>query len=317
MMNQGDGGAFGWGNGPTAAQKVYLAIGIDPAAQMEGQVQVQQGGGRARLYGRAMVLQGLVPSRIGAQAGGAADDGILVGNLAIQYALRSRVIADVFISQDGYQAFLQGTKTAFDLAFGLGAGSDQMGYPQSGEGALELRTGVPIVGHGIMAKEAEAIGVDDQGQGVLEKESAKVLEMMPRGIGGDKDRAQQLARVIIDGQEQGLLVGGRPPLVDGGIVLPEFAQAGPFPAAAGFGARFGLAEEIGEMRSHKGRHRLPMALEAEAQGQFIGRQLKVGRFLQRDKRFEELGNLRRPIRPVVAPGELGAEPRAVLQPATT
>lgn len=316
MMNEGDGGAFCWGNGPTAAQKVYLAIGIDPAAQMKRQVQVQQGRGRARPYGRAMLLQGLVPSRIGAQAGGAADGGILVGDLAIQYALRSRVIADVFISQERYQALLEGSKTAFDLAFGLGAGGDQMGHSQGGEGALKLRAGVTIVGHGIMAKEAQAIGVDDQGQGVVEKEPAKVLEMIPGGIGGDKDRAQEFSRVIIDGQEQGLLVGGRPPLMDGGIVLPEFAQAGPLPAAAGFGARFGLAEEIGEMGSHKGRHRLPMALEAEAQGQFIGRQLKVGRFLQRDKRFEEPGNLRRPIGPVVAPGELGAERRAVLQPAT-
>ena len=201
-MNQGDCGAFGWGNRPTAAQKVYLLIGIDPAAQMERQVQVQQGGGRARPYGRALVLQGLVPSRIGAQADGAADGGILVGDLAIQYELSGGVIADVFISQERYQALLEGSETPFDLAFGLGAGGDPMGHAQGGEGALELRTGVPVVGHGIMAKEAQAIGVDDQGQGVVEKEPAKVLKMIPGRIGGDKDCAQEFSRVIIDGQEQ-------------------------------------------------------------------------------------------------------------------
>ncbi len=142
-----------------------------------------------------------------------------------------------------------------------------------------------------------------------------MLEMIPRGIGGDKDRAQKFSRMIIDGQQQGLLGGGRPPLVDGRIVLPEFAEAGPFPAAAGFGARFWLAEEVGKMRSDKSGDRLTMALETEAQGQFIGCQLKVGRLLQRDKSFEELAGFRGPIWPVTATGELGAELRAPSQPA--
>ena len=159
-----------------------------------------------------------------------------MGDLAIQDKLSSGVIADVFISQEGYQALLQGSKAAFDFAFGLRAGSDQMGHAQGGEGALKLGTGIPVIGHGIMAKKAEAIGIDDQGYAVLEKETAKMLEMIPRRIGRDKDCAQKFSGMIIDGQQQGLLVGGRPPLVDGGIVLPEFAQTGAFPAAAGFGA---------------------------------------------------------------------------------
>ena len=44
MMNEGDGGSLGWGNGPTAAQEVDLVVGLDPAAQVERQMQVQQGG---------------------------------------------------------------------------------------------------------------------------------------------------------------------------------------------------------------------------------------------------------------------------------
>ena len=91
--------------------------------------------------------------------------------------------------------------------------------------------------------------------------------------------------MIIDGQQQGLLVGGRPPLVDRRIVLPEFAEAGAFPAAAGLGTRFWLADQIGEMSAGKGGDGLPMALETEANGQFIGHQLKVGRLLERDKIF--------------------------------
>ena len=64
-----------------------------------------------------------------------------------------------------------------------------MGHPQSGEGALKLGAGIPIIRHGIMAKEAQAVGVDDQWQAVLEQEPAKMLKMIPGRIGGDKDRA--------------------------------------------------------------------------------------------------------------------------------
>jgi hypothetical protein len=106
--------------------------------------------------------------------------------------------------------------------------------------------------------------------------------------------------MIIDGQEQGLFGGGRPPLVDGGIVLPKFAQARAFPAAARFGTWFRLADEVRKMRSNKGGNRLTMALETEADGQFIGRQLEVRRFLQRDKILEELARFRGPIWPMAA-----------------
>ncbi len=140
---------------------------------------------------------------------------------------------------------------------------------------------------------------------MLEQEPAKMLEVIPGRIGGDKDRAQKFSRMIIDGQQQGLLGGGWPPLVDGRIVLPQLAEAGAFPTAAGFGTRFRLADEVGEMRADKGGDRLPMAFETEAGGQFIRHQLKVGRFLQRDKIFEELCGLRWPIWPVATTGELG------------
>ncbi len=120
---------------------------------------------------------------------------------------------------------MQGAKAAFDLAFGLRAGSDQMGYAQSGEGALELGAGITVIGHGIVAKEAEAIGVYHHGQAVLDKEAAKMLEMIPSGVGGDKDGTQEFAGMIIDGQQQGLLFLGGPPLVDGGVVLPQFIDA--------------------------------------------------------------------------------------------
>lgn len=189
-----------------------------------------------------------------------------------------------------------------------------MGHAQGGEGALKLGTGIPVIGHGIMAKKAEAIGIDDQGYAVLEKEPAKMLEMIPGGVGGDKDRTQELAGMVIHGQQEGLLFIGRPPLVDGGIVLPEFAQTGAFPTATGFGAGFGLADEVGKMRLDKSGDRLAMALEVEAGRQFIGGQLKVGRLLQGNEILQELDGRRGPVWPMVPTGELGAESGTLFQP---
>lgn len=100
-----------------------------------------------------------------------------------------------------------------------------MGDAQGGEGALKFGAGVAVIGHGIMAKEAQAVGVDHQRQVVLEKETAKMFEVIPGRVGGNKDRPQELAGMVINGQQEGLLLVGRPPLVDGGIMLPEFADA--------------------------------------------------------------------------------------------
>ena len=54
-------------------------------------------------------------------------------------------------------------------------------------------------------------------------------------------------------------------------------------------------------------HRLAMALEAQAGFQFVGHQLEVGRLLEREELLEEGDGCRRPVRPMVAAGELGGE----------
>ena len=210
---------------PALAKKVDLVVGVDAAFEVESQMEVKQGCGRTETRDGALFCQGFLPSRIRAEAGGAANGGVLALHLAVEHALGGGIAAGFFIGQDGDQAFLQGDKAAFDLAFGLRAGRDQMGDAQSVEGALELGTRIPVIGHGIMAKETQAIGVDDQRQAVLEKEAAKILEMIPSGVGGDKEGDQEFAGMIIDGEQQGLLFIGGPPLVDGGIVLPQFIDA--------------------------------------------------------------------------------------------
>ena len=58
-----------------------------------------------------------------------------------------------------------------------------------------------------------------------------------------------------------------------------------------------------------------MALEAQAGFQFVGEQLKVGWLLEWDELLEEGDDLRRPVRPMIAAGELGDELRAFLEEA--
>jgi len=210
---------------PALAEKVDLVVGVDAAFQMEGQMEVQQGGWRTGTRGDAFVHSGFFPGCIGAEPCGAADGGVLALQLPVEHDLGGGIVADLFIGQEGNQTFLQGSKTAFNFAFGLGAGSNQMSYAQSGEGSLELRAGITVIGHGVMAEEAQAVCVYHHRQTVLEKEAAKMLEMIPGSVDGDEDRAQKFARMVINRQEQGLLFLGGPPLVDRGIVLPELIDA--------------------------------------------------------------------------------------------
>jgi hypothetical protein len=69
------------------------------------------------------------------------------------------------------------------------------------------------------------------------------------------------------------------------------------------------------MGSGEGGHRLAMALETEAGCQFVGHQLEVGRLLEREELFDEGDGFGRPVRPMVAAGELGGEVGAFLQEA--
>ena len=58
-----------------------------------------------------------------------------------------------------------------------------------------------------------------------------------------------------------------------------------------------------------------MPLETEAGFQFVGDELEVGRLLEGEELLEEGDGFWRPVRPMVATGELGGESRPVLEEA--
>ena len=209
---------------------------------------------------------------------------------------------------------MESAEASFDFTFGLGAGCDQMGDAECREGTLELGARVTAIGGGLVAEEGQAIGVDGQRSAMNGEGVAKVLEVVPGCIGGDEDTSHQFAGVIIHGQEKSLLFRGGPPLVDGGIVLPEFTHLVPLPSSPGLGARRWRADQQGEVSAGVGRDRLAVALEDKASLQFIGHELEIGRSLERQEDLEEFLHVVRPGGVMVAPGEVEAESGRMLKP---
>lgn len=131
---------------------------------------------------------------------------------------------------------------------------------------MELGAGVPAIGGGLMAEQSQAIGVKSYGDAVEGKSAAEVLEVVPSGVGGNKGGGQEFARVVIHRQQEGLLVGGGPPLVDGGVMLPQFAHTGPFPSAAGLGGGRGGTDQDREVMAGVSGDGFTVALEGETGG---------------------------------------------------
>ena len=299
---------------PTPAQEVNLMVGVDAACEVQCQMEIQQARIGTRTQDGALLFLGLGAGVVRGETGGAADGAILAGQLAGQQLLSGGVSGDFLIGQKGDDSFLEGAEAAFDFAFGLWGGGDQMRDIQRGERALELGAGIAAIGRGLMAEQGQAIGVERQGPAVEGKGVAEVLEVVPGGIGRNKDAGQEFARVVIHGQQEGLLGGGGPPLVDGGIVLPQFAQASPFPAAARLGDGRGRIDQEREMTAGVSGDGFAVALESEADGQFVGHELIVWGTLERQEGLEELLGLDGPSGAMVAAGEVEGESGRLLKP---
>jgi len=165
-----------------------------------------------------------------------------------------------------------------------------------------------------MAKQGQAIGVERHREAVEGKGVAEVLEVVPGSVRGNKDGGQKFARVVIERQQQGLLIGIGPPLVNGGVVLPQFAQAGPFPAAAGLGSGRGRVDQEREVTAGVSGDGFAVPLKSEAGGKFVSDELIVGWSLERQETFKELLDRGGPNGAMVAAGEVEGEGDRMLKP---
>ena len=314
VVNDGDGVSGGRANGPALAEEVNLVVSVDPKAQVNGQMEIKQGVIGTGAQRHPVLGSGLGAGLVRRQAGGAAEGAILAGQLAGEQFLSGGIVGDFLVSQERQNSLLEGAEAAFDFTFGLRGGRDQMSDAQRGESPLEFGAGIPAIGGGLVAEEGQAIGVDGQRPAVDGKGVAKVLEVVPGGIRGDEDPCHQLARVIIHRQQKGLLFCGGPPLVDGGIMLPEFTYLSALPASPGFGGRRRHIDQQWEVSVGVGSDRLAVALEGKASRQFIGDELVIGRSLERQESGEEGLHVVRPGCVMVAPREVEAEGGGMLKP---
>ena len=82
---------------PALAKKVDLAVGVDASFQVESQMEVQKGCRGTGTCDGALFCHGFLPGRVGAEAGSAANGGILALNLSVKHTLCGGIVANFFI----------------------------------------------------------------------------------------------------------------------------------------------------------------------------------------------------------------------------
>ncbi len=216
VVDEGDGRFGSAGVLVIAALEIDGVVVVDAALLAKGKVQVEQRRGRCGAEALGAGQQGVFPDGEGDEAGAALAGAVL----ALEFHLKDVVGVlgggDFGVGQEGDEAALEGAETAFDFAFCLRGGRDEVGDVEGAEGALEFALRVAAVAAGAWAEEAEGIGVDGLGDAVVFKGGAEVAEVVPGGVGGDETARDVEAGMVIDGEEEDLLLRSRPPLVDGG-----------------------------------------------------------------------------------------------------
>jgi hypothetical protein len=100
----------------------------------------------------------------------------------------------------------------------------------------------------------------------------------------------------------------------GRVVLPEFADGGALPAAAGFGAAFWCGKGVGKVLADVGGDGGARAMELETPGQFVGEEGKVERLAVGQEVRQEGMSGRGPLGTMVAARGLEGEGALVSEP---
>ena len=303
MMDEGDGLAKSRGDFVIVALEVDGVVVVDAAGATQGKVQIEQCGGRSQPHAAFAVLGLGVPDFEGSFAEGAVDGAVLAGDLHLENLIGLRPGLGAGMGEQGHQAALEGAKAAFDLPLGLRGGCDEVGHAEPAQGALEFAFRIAVVVAGTGPEEAQTVGVDDLGQAPGSEGFAEVFEVVPGRVRLDETAGEVEAGMVVHGEQEGLLGGGRPPLVDGTVVLPKFADAGATEAAIDPGLACRGGHQMGVAGLDVGLHRGARPDQAAEPFQLIRDELVVGRILQRQELQQQAMSLGRPVlAPVAAAG---------------
>ena len=91
--------------------------------------------------------------------------------------------------------------------------------------ALEFALGIAVIVAGTWTEETQAVGVNDLGQAPGLEGLPEMLEGVPGRVRLDETAGEFEAGMVVDREQEGLLGGGGPPLVDGAVVLPKLGCA--------------------------------------------------------------------------------------------
>ena len=239
---------------------------------------------------------------------------VVPGELCLEQGVGVFIVGNFFVSQQAGKSLLEGIEAALDFAFGGRVRSDAMGGAQGGESALKLGMSIEAISRSAMTKERKAIGVEAGWRAMGFERPTQVGEMVPSGVAADEGTGDDLAGMIVQGEDEHLVMVCGPPGMGRAVVLPEFTDSPGLPTAPGFGAAFGRRSSLRKVLTHVSGDGSAGTTEVMAAGQFIGQESEIKRLAMRQELRKKIVSGLRPSCFVVATGGGQFEPRAVSEP---
>ncbi len=319
VEDDGDGFEERGSDGPATAEELDGVVGRAAALEVDGEVQIAERGRRCGLELGAVLIEGDLPGLVGDEAGGAAGFvGIVPGDLLGEQGVGGSEIGDAGGAQERDEAVLKRAEATFDFAFCLRVRGDAVGDAQAEQRALELRTHIVGAGVGRGTEKGKTIGVVGARGAVGGDGRARAAEVRPGRFARLEATGDDFAGVVVEREQEDGFGGSGPPVVRGGIVLPQLADGAGLPAAAGLWAGLGRGRgERGQMQAAPSGDGGARAVEVQTAGEFIGEQGEIDRAAVREELAGEVGGVLRPGRGMIAAAGQRTESGGIAQPAET
>lgn len=207
MVYDGDRLARGGSDFIISTFKIDGLVVVDLARSAHREVQIEQAGHGCRSDSTIVFQQCLVPYFHRYLAGAALFGAVLAGDFHLENLLRMVVGFDFGMRQKCDHTVLKGCEAPFDFSFSLGRRCDEVSNAKPAQSSLKLTFWIAVITAGTGSKEAQAVGVDGFGQAVGFKSEAKVLEVIPCGLGGNEGACDDVAGVVVNGEQEILFIG--------------------------------------------------------------------------------------------------------------
>ena len=226
------------------------------------------------------------------------------------------MVADSFEAEKGGEAFLPEVELSFDLAFGLRVFGDEVTHAKTSQGSLKLGQGVGVSSFaGLVAEEAEAVGIEVFGQSVDLENFSDVIKVGEGGFGFDKASSDDAARGIINGEGKDLELAARPPLMGRAVMLEEVSVSLALPSSSRF---WSTCEWFPEQVRHVFEDMVSdvgdRAREGEAALDLISDKAVVGFFVDLENLLDEVGDFGRPLLLMISARDFERTGFAICQP---